>query len=155
MASGPMTWWQMEGGESGINDPFYFLDLQNHFRHWLWPWNEKTPAPWKENYDKAKQHIKKQRHHFANKGPYSQRYGFPSSHIWMGELVHKEGWAPKNGCFPIKTLESSLDCKKSNQSILKEINPECSLEGLMLKLQYSGHLMRRADSLEKTLMTGK
>ena len=56
-----------------------------------------------------------------------------------------------------KTLENPLDCKTSNQSILKEINPEYSLEGLMLKLklQYSGHLMQRADSLEKTLMLGK
>ena len=56
-----------------------------------------------------------------------------------------------------KTLESPSDCKESNQSILKEISPECSLEGLMLKLklQYFGHLMRRADSLEKTLMLGK
>ena len=56
-----------------------------------------------------------------------------------------------------KTLESPLDCKRSNQYILKEISPEYSLEGLMLKLkfQYFGHLMRRADSLEKTLMLGK
>ena len=56
-----------------------------------------------------------------------------------------------------KTLESSLDSKESNQSILKEISPECSLEGLMLKLklQYFGHLMRRADSFVKTLMLGK
>ena len=56
-----------------------------------------------------------------------------------------------------KTLESPLDCKESHQSILKEINPEYSLEGLMLKLkhQHFGHLMRRADSLEQTLMLGK
>ena len=56
-----------------------------------------------------------------------------------------------------KTLESPLDCKISNQSILKEISPEYSLEGLMLKLklQYFGHLMQRTDSLEKTLMLGK
>ena len=56
-----------------------------------------------------------------------------------------------------KTLESPLDCKEINQSILKEISPECSLEGLMLKLklQYFGHLMRRTDSLETTLMLGK
>ena len=55
-----------------------------------------------------------------------------------------------------KTPESSIDCKESNQSILKEIRPWCSLEGLMLKLklQYFGHLMRRVDSLEKTLMLG-
>ena len=56
-----------------------------------------------------------------------------------------------------KTLESPLDCKESNQSILKEISPEYSLEGLMLKLklQYFGHLMRRTDSFEKTLILGK
>ena len=54
-----------------------------------------------------------------------------------------------------KTLESPLDCKEINQSILKEINPEYSLEGLKLKLQYFGHLMQRAVSLEKTLMLGK
>ena len=56
-----------------------------------------------------------------------------------------------------KTLESPLDCKRYNQSILKEISPGCSLEGLMLKLklQYFGYLMRRTDSLEKTLMLGK
>ena len=77
------------------------------------------------------------------------------------ESDHKEGWAPKNWCFWTvvlkKTLESPLDIRRSNQSILKEINPEYSLEGLMLKLRcwYSGHLMQRADSLEKTLMLGK
>ena len=53
------------------------------------------------------------------------------------------------------TLENPWDCKRSNQSILKEIRPEYSLEGLMLKLQYFGHLMRRTDSLEKTLVLGK
>ena len=61
------------------------------------------------------QHIEKQRHHFANKGPYSQSYGFSSSHVWMWELYHKEGWALKNWCFWTvvleKTLESPLDCK--------------------------------------------
>ena len=107
------------------------------------------------------QHIKTQRHHFANKGPYSQSYGFSSGHVWMWELDHKEGRAPKNWYFQTvvleKILESPLDCKEINLSILKEINPDYSLEGLMLKvkLQYFGHLMRRADSLEKTLMLGK
>ena len=106
------------------------------------------------------QHIKKQRHYFVNKGPSSQGYGFSSGHVWMWELDYKESWAPKNGCFWTvmleKTLESPLDCKKINQSILKEISPRCSLEGIMLKLklQYFGHLMQRADSLEKTLMLG-
>ena len=116
-------------------------------------------ASWKKSYDIPRHCIKKQRHYFANKGPNSQSYGFSSSHVWMWELDHKEGWAPKNWCFPTavleKTLESPLDCKKSNQSIRKEINPKYSLEGLMLKLQYLGHLMQRFDSLVKTLILGK
>ena len=93
--------------------------------------------------------------------PPSHSYDFSSSYIWMWELEHKEGWVPKNWCFWIvvleKMLKSSLDWRRWNQSILKEINLEYSLEGLVLKLklQYFGHLMRRADSLEKTLMPGK
>ena len=84
-----------------------------------------------------------------------------SSHVWMWELDYKESWALKNWCFWIvvlkKTLGSPLDCRRSNQSILKEISPEYSLEGLMLKLklQYFDHLMWRTDSSEKTLMLGK
>ena len=78
----------------------------------------------------------------------------------MWELDYKESWVLKNWCFWTvvlkKTVDSSLDCKEINQSILKEISPGCSLEGLMLKLklQYFGHLTRRVDSLEKTLMLG-
>ena len=105
--------------------------------------------------------ILRSRHYFVNKGPSSQGYGFSSSHVCMWELDYKESWAQKNWCFWTvvleKTLESPLDCRRSNQSILKEIRPGCSLEGLMLKLKlrYSGHLMRRAGSFEKTLMLGK
>ena len=79
----------------------------------------------------------------------------------MWELEHKEGWAPKNWCFRTLVLENFLrlpwTAGRSNQSVLKEINSEHSLAGLMLKLklQYFGHLMQRADSLEKTLMLGK
>ena len=112
-----------------------------------------------EEYDQPRQHIKKQRHYFANKCPYSQSYGFSSSHVWMWELDHKEGWVPKNWCLWMvvlgKTLESPLDGKEINQSILKDINPNYSLEGLMLKLPYFDHLMQRINSLEKTLMLGK
>ena len=112
-------------------------------------------APWKKSHDKPRQHIKKQRHHFADKDPYGQNYGFSSSYVWMWEFYHKESWALKNWCFWTvvleKTLESPLDCK---ESILKEINSEYSLEGLMLKLQYVGHLMGRTDKLEKILMLG-
>ena len=109
----------------------------------------------------TREYIKKQRHDFANKGPSSQGYRFSSSHVWMWELDYKESWVPMNWCFWIvvleKTLETPLDCKRSNQSNLKEISPGCSLEGLMmmLKLQYFGHLMPRANSFEKTLMVEK
>ena len=84
-------------------------------------------APWEKSYDQPRQHIKKQRHYFANKGPYSQSYCFSSRHVGMWELEYKESWAPKNLCFWTvvleKTLESFLDCKeiqpvhpKGNQS---------------------------------------
>ena len=118
-------------------------------------------APWKKSYDQPRQHIKKQRHYFVNKGPSSQSYGFSNSHVWMWKLYHKESWALKNWCFWTvvleKTPESCWTARRSNQSILKEISPEYSLEGLMLKLklQYFGHLTWRVDSLEKTLMLGK
>ena len=102
--------------------------------------------------------LTKQRHHFTNKGPYSQSYGFSSSHVCMWELDYKESWAPKNWCFWTvileKTLESPLDCKE----IQPKGNQFWVLTGRMilkLKLQYFGHLMRRADSLEKTLMLRK
>ena len=94
---------------------------------------------------------------FANKGLSSQGYGFPCGHVWMWELDCEESWALKNWCFWTwcwrTLLRVSWTARKSNQSILKEI----SMEGLMLKLklQYFGHLMRRADSCEKTLMLGK
>ena len=102
----------------GNRGRLYFFGLQNHCRWWLQPWNLKTLAPWKKSYDQPRQLIKKQRHYFANKGPYSQSYGFFSSHIWMWELDHRESWARKNWCFWTvvleKTLECPLDCKKSH-----------------------------------------
>ena len=73
----------------------------------------------KKSYDQPIEHIKKQRHYFADIGLYSQRYGFYSSHVWIWELDHKESWAPKNWCFWIvvlaKTLENPLDCKEFKQ----------------------------------------
>ena len=87
----------------------------------------KTFTPWKKSYDQPRKHIKKQRHHFANKGLSSQGYGFSSSHVWMWELNYKESWVPKNWCFWTvvleKLLQSPLDSKeiqpvhpKGNQS---------------------------------------
>ena len=92
---------------------------------------------------------------------YSQSYGFSSSHVWMLEVDYKESWALKNWCFWTVVLERLLrvlwTARRSNQSILKEIGTEYSLEGLVLKLklQYFGHLMWRTDSFEKTLILGK
>ena len=105
--------------------------------------------------------ILKSRDITFHKGPSTQSYGFSSSHVWMWELGYKESWALKNWCFWTmvleKTLESPLNCKEIQSVHLNEISPGCSLEGLMLKvrLRYFGHLMRSADSLEKTLLLGK
>ena len=130
----------------------------------------KDACPWKKSYDQCRQCIKKQRHK-KNKNKIKSRditlltkvhivkaIVFPVMH----ELDHKEGWALKNWCFWTvvleKTLESPLDCKEIKpELILKEINPEYSVEGLILKLklQYFGYLMRRVNSMEKTLMLGK
>ena len=97
----------------------YFLELQNHCRWWLQPWNLKMFTPWKKSYDQPRQHIKKQRHYFANEDPNSHSYGFSSSHVWMWELDHKESWAPKNWCFWTVVLEKTLESPLDN----KEIQP--------------------------------
>ena len=144
MASGPITSWQIDG--ETVPD-FMFSGSKITADGDLQPWNYKTLTPWKESYDQSRQHIKKQRHYFANKCLSSQDYGFSSSHVWMWGLDPKDNWMLKNWCFWTmvleKTLESPGTARRSNQSILMEISPGCSLEGLMLKLkiQYFGHLM--------------
>ena len=113
-------------------------------------------APWKKSNDQSRKHIKKQRYYFANKDQSSQRYGFFSGHVWMWELDCEESWALKNLCSWTacwrRLLRVPWAARRSNQSVIKEISPENSLEGLMLKLklQYFGHLMQRVDLLEKT-----
>ena len=111
--------------------------------------------------------VKKQRHQFADKGPYSQSYGFSSSHVQS--WTEKEAERQRIDAFELwcwrrllrvhwrRLLRICWTARRSSQLILKGINPEYSLEGLMLKLklQYFGHLMRRADSLEKTLILEK
>ena len=117
-------------------------------------------TPWKESYNQPRQRIKKQRHFFANKGPPSQSlvspvvmYGCESRTIKKSErgIDAFELWCWR------RLLRAPWTSRRSNQSILKEISPEYSLEGLMLKLklQYFGHLMQRTDSFEKTLMLAK
>ena len=100
--------------------------------------------------------ILKSRDHSANKGPYSQSYGFSSSHVWMWEMDHKKRLSIKElmvlNCVAGEDSWVSLGLqKRSNQSILNEINPEYSLEGLMLKLklQYFSHLMGKVYSMKK------
>ena len=121
----------------------------------------KMLIPWKESYDKPRQCIKKQRHHFADKGSYSQSYGFSSSHVRMWELDHREGWVLKNQCFWTvvleKTLESPLDGREIKPVNLKGNQPWIFIGRtvLNLKLQYFGHLIRRSNSLEETLMLRK
>ena len=117
-------------------------------------------APWKKSYDQPRQHIKKQRHYFANKGLVKATvfpivmYGCESWTITKAECWRIDAF--ELWCWK-RLLRVPWTARRSNQSILKEIIPEYSLEGLMLKLklQYFGHLMWRIDSLEKTLMLGK
>ena len=104
--------------------------------------------------------IQKQRHYFANKGPSSQGYGFSSGHCGCESWTVKKAERQRIDAFELwcwgRLLSVPWTSRRSSQSILKEISPGCSLEGLMLKLklQYFGHLMQRVDSLEKTLMLG-
>ena len=143
-------------GNSRNSGRLYFEGLQNHCRWWLQPWNEKMLAPWKKSYDQPRQHIKMQRYYPASKGPSSQSCGF-SSESWT--IKKAECW--RIGAFELwcwrRLWRVSWTARRSNQSILKEISPEYSLEGLMLKLklQYFGHLMQRTDLLEKDFDAGK
>ena len=151
MATG---WWN-----NGSNERLYFLGLQNHFRWWLQPWNLKTLGPWKENYDKSRQYVKKQKHHFAKKGVYNQSYDFPVVIYRCASWTIKKAEHQRIEAFELlcwRFLRVPWTARRSNQSIPKEINPEYSLEGLLLKLktQYFGHLMQRANTLEKNLMLG-
>ena len=118
-------------------------------------------ASWKISYDQPRQHIKKQRHYFADKVPSSQNYGFPVVMYGCESWIIKKAECRRTDAFELwcwrRPLRVPWTARRSNKSILKEISPEYSLEGLMLKLklQYFGHLMWRTDSLEKTLMLGK
>ena len=122
MAAGPITSWQRDGETMETVRDFLFLGSKinagGDCSHEI-----KMLAPWKKSSNKPRQHIKKQRHYFADKRPHSQSYGFSNSHVGMWKLDHKEGWAPKNWCFWTvvleKTLESPLDCKE-----IKPVNPK-------------------------------
>ena len=110
-----------------------------------------TLAPWKESYDKHSV-LKSRDINLACKGPYNQSHGFSSSHVQRRLSTER---LMLSNCGVGGVLRIPWTAKRSNQSPLKEINPEYSLEQLMLKLQYFGHLLQRAHSMENTLMLGK
>ena len=95
MASSPITLWEIDGETMETMADFIFLGSRIT-AHGDCIHEIKTFAPWKKSYDQPRQHIKKQRHYFANKGTSSQGYGFSSGHVWMWELDCEESWAPKN-----------------------------------------------------------
>ena len=156
MASGPITPQQIDGKTMETVTDFIFLsfkitaygDCSHEIKRLLFlGWKAMT------NLDTL---LK--RKDIADKGPSSQSYGFSISHVWIGELIIKKVECWRIDTFELRHWRRFLRVpwisRTSNQSILKEISPKYSLEGLLLKLQlqYSGHLMWRTDSLEKTLM---
>ena len=163
MASGPITAWPVNGETMETVKIVQTLlwGLQNHCRWWFQPWNEKKLAPWKKSYDQPRQHIKKQKHYFANKGLSSQSYGFSSSHVWMRELAYRENWALKKWCFWTvvleKTLKSPLACKKT-----KPVNPKGNQSWIFIgrtDAEAETPILWPPDEknwlMEKTLMLGK
>ena len=118
-------------------------------------------TPWKESYDQPRQHMKKQRHYFVNNFHLITAMIFPvvmyGCESWTRKKAeHQRTDAVELWCWR-RLLKVPWTARRFNHSILKEISPWCSLEGLMLKLklQYFGHLMQRTDSFEKTLILGK
>ena len=159
MASGPITSWEIDGETMETVADFIFggskITADGDCSHEI-----KTLTPWKESYDQPKQHIKKQRHYFANKVRLVRAIVFPvvmyGCESWtIKKAKHRRIDAFELWCWR-RLLRIPWTARRSNQSILKEISPGCSLEELMLKLklQYFCHLMQRADSLEKTLVLG-
>ena len=122
---------------------------------------KKILAPWKKSYDQPRQHMKKQRHYFANKVHLVKAVVFPVVMYRCESWTINKAECQRIDAFELwcwrRLLRVPWTARRPNQSILNKINPEYSLEGLMLKLklQYFDHLMRRGDSLEKTLMLGK
>ena len=125
-------------GNNGNSEKLHFWGLQNHCRWWLQPWNEKMLAPWKKSYDQPWQHVKKQRHYFADKGLVKAMvfplvmYGYESWTVKKAErwrIDDFELWCWR------RLLRVPWTARRSNQLILKEISPGCSLEGLLLKLK--------------------
>ena len=119
-------------GGNGNSERLDFLGLQHSWKCW-YSHEIKTPASWKESYDQPRLHIKKQRHYFPDKCPYSQSYGFSSSHIWMYELYHKEGWELKNWCFWTVVLEKTPEILLDSKEI-KPVNPKGNQSWIIIEM---------------------
>ena len=147
-------------GNNGNSGRLYFWEAPKSlkFRWWLQPWNSKMLAPWKKSYDQPRQHIEKQRLYFADKVHLVKAMVFPVVMYGCESWTVKKAECQRIDDFELwcwrRLLRVPWTTRRSSQSILKEISPEYSLEGLMLKLklQYFGHLIWRTDSLEKTMM---
>ena len=124
---------------SGNSVRLYFSGLQNHCRLWLQPWNKKTLTPWKKSYDLPRQHIQKQKHYFATKVCLVNAMVFPVVMYGCESWTIKKAEHWKINAFELwcwrRLLRVPWTARRSNQLILKELSPECSLEGLMLKLK--------------------
>ena len=143
MASGPITSWQIDGGNNGNSERLYFGVAPDSLYIVTAAMKLKDASSWRINCEQPRQYIKKQRYYFTNKGPSSQSYGFSSSHVWMWELDYKESWVPKNWYFWTmvleKTLESPLDCKeiqlvnhKGNQLWIFIVRTDAEAETIVL-----------------------
>ena len=161
MASSTITSWQIDGETMETVTDFIFMgskitvdgDWTHEIKRHLLLWRKAMT-----NLDSL---LKSTDITLLTKGSHSQSYGFSSSYVWMWELDHQESWALKNWCFELwwrrRLLRILWTASRSKQSILKELSPAYSLEGLILKLklQYFGHPMQKADLFEKTLILGK
>ena len=156
MASSPMTSWQIKGETMEALRDFIFLgskitadgDCSHEIKRCLFLGRKAV-------YDKPRQ----QRHYFANKDPSSQSYGFSSSHVWIWELDHKQVEYQRIDAFEVwywrRLLRAPWTARRSKQSILKEISPEYSLEGLTLKLQYFGYLTEELTHWKRRWCCGR
>ena len=161
MASSPITSWQIDRKQWKQCQTLFFERLQNHCRCWLRPWNSKTLTPWKESYDHLDSILKSRDITSSTKGHLVKAMVFPVVMYGCESRTLKKAECRKIDAFELwcwrRLLRVHCTGRRSNQSILKEISPEYSLEGLMLKLklQYFSYLMQRTDSLENTLILGK
>ena len=160
MASGPITSWEIDG-ETGKSVRLYLLRLQNHCRWWLQPWNYKTLLLGRKVMTNLDSILKSRDITLLTNVCLVKAVIFPVVMFGCENWTIKKAECQRIDAFELwcwrRLLRVPWSARRSNQSILKEISPKYSLEGLMLKLklQYFGHLIWRTDSLEKTLMLGK